>query len=133
MRRRDLWPFGARGKPICRTGTLAENFTYSTGTSQNREWRLTLGENGHFTATADDIIGSAQGIQRGSSVRMTYKIRLPKEAGGHVLNVTDWLYLMDNGAIINRSQMRKFGIKVAELVATMRPMDPAQSQIEAAE
>jgi hypothetical protein len=28
---------------------------------------------------------------------------------------------MENGTIINRSQFRKFGIKVAELVATMRP------------
>ena len=28
---------------------------------------------------------------------------------------------MENGVIINRSQFRKFGIKVAELVATMRP------------
>jgi hypothetical protein len=31
------------------------------------------------------------------------------------------MYLMPNGTIINRSQFRKFGIKVAELVATMRP------------
>ena len=30
------------------------------------------------------------------------------------------MYLMENGTIMNRSQFRKFGIKVAELVATMR-------------
>jgi hypothetical protein len=46
---------------------------------------------------------------------------LTKDAGGHALNVVDWMYLMENGVIINRSQFRKFGIKVAELVATMRP------------
>jgi hypothetical protein len=28
---------------------------------------------------------------------------------------------MENGVVMNRSQFRKFGIKVAELVATMRP------------
>jgi hypothetical protein len=33
------------------------------------------------------------------------------------------MYLMQNGTIINRSQFRKFGIKVAELVATMRPIE----------
>jgi hypothetical protein len=33
------------------------------------------------------------------------------------------MYLMSNGSIMNRSQFRKFGIKVAELVATMRPAD----------
>jgi hypothetical protein len=36
------------------------------------------------------------------------------------LDVTDWMYLMKNGTIMNRSQFRKFGITVAELVATIR-------------
>ena len=51
---------------------------------------------------------------------MRYRLRLAKDAGGHLLNVTDWLYLAPNGVILNRSEMRKFGIKVAELVATIR-------------
>jgi hypothetical protein len=53
---------------------------------------------------------------------LNYTIQLTKDAGGHVLQVTDWMYLMENGSIMNRSQFRKFGIKVAELVATIRPM-----------
>jgi hypothetical protein len=56
-------------------------------------------------------------------VQLNYKIKLPEESGGHVLDTTDWMYLIENGAIINRSQFRKYGIKVAELVATMRPKD----------
>jgi len=52
---------------------------------------------------------------------LKYTIKLTKEAGGHALNVTDWMYLMENGVVMNRSQFRKFGIKVAEVVATMRP------------
>jgi DNA/RNA endonuclease G (NUC1) len=56
---------------------------------------------------------------------LNYKIKLTEDAGGHVLNVTDWMYLAPNGAIVNRSQFRKFGIKVAELVATMRPAGAA--------
>ena len=46
---------------------------------------------------------------------------LPEDAGGHILDVTDWMYLTENGAIMNRSEMRKFGVKVVELIATMRP------------
>ena len=106
-----------------RTGTLAESFQYDTGNRQERKWHLTMGEEGHFTATADDIIGTATGRQMGAAVSMKYRIRLPEEAGGHVLTVTDWLYLMENGHIFNRSEMRKFGIKVAELIATMRPVE----------
>ena len=63
-----------------------------------------------------------QGTQLGSTVMLNYTIQLSKDAGGHALQVTDWMYLMENGSIMNRSQFRKFGIKVAELVATMRPM-----------
>jgi hypothetical protein len=60
---------------------------------------------------------------------LKYRIVLPKGSGGHTLDVTDWLYLAENGAILNRSEMRKFGIKVAELVATMRPDQAVVSQI----
>lgn len=107
-----------------KSGTLAENFTYSGGGSQQRLWTLTLGENGAFTATAPDIIGTAQGQQSGSTLRMTYRIQLPDDAGGYVLDVVDWLYLTEDGTILNKSEMRKFGVKVAELVATMRPAAP---------
>ncbi|UWR55341.1 DUF3833 domain-containing protein [Phaeobacter inhibens] len=103
------------------TGTLSEDFSYASSGSQQRKWFLTMGEDGAFTATADDIIGTGEGQQSGATVRLTYRIRLPESAGGHVLDVTDWMYLMENGTIMNRSEMRKFGIKVAELVATIRP------------
>ncbi|AHD08455.1 DUF3833 domain-containing protein [Phaeobacter gallaeciensis] len=103
------------------TGTLSEDFSYASSGTQQRKWFLTMGENGAFTATADDIIGTGEGQQSGAAVRLTYRIRLPESAGGHVLDVTDWMYLMENGTIMNRSEMRKFGIKVAELVATIRP------------
>ena len=39
------------------------------------------------------------------------------------LDVVDWMYLTPDGTIMNRSQFRKFGIKVAELVATLRPKE----------
>ncbi len=102
-------------------GVLEENFSYASGGTQKREWRLKMGNDGRFTATADDVIGVAQGEYAGCSIRMTYRLRLPAESGGHVLTVTDWLYLSENGVILNRSEMRKFGFKVGELFAVMRP------------
>ena len=102
-------------------GTLAEQFQYASGTTQVREWRLQLGENGAFTGAADDIIGQMRGQISGAAVQLQYRLRLPPSGGGHVVDVTDWMYLMDNGTIMNRAQMRKFGVKVAEMVATFRP------------
>ncbi len=108
-------------------GRLSEHFRYAGGNEQHREWRLTLDESGAIRAEADDIVGRGEGWQKGAALMLRYRIRLPENAGGWVLDVTDWMYLLENGAIINRSQFRKFGVKVAELVATMRPAEPGEA------
>ncbi|RVV98191.1 DUF3833 family protein [Mesobaculum littorinae] len=107
------------------SGRLVETFHYDSGAVQNREWKLELGENGEFEARGEDILGTGRGQQCGPTVRLAYRIRLPDDAGGHVLDTVDWMYLLENGSIMNRSQFRKYGFKVAELVATMRRKDVA--------
>lgn len=102
------------------TGVLSETFRYDSGTVQNRAWTMRLANDGSIEATAPDVLGTASGRAEGSAVVLRYRIKLAPEAGSHVLDVTDWMYLMENGTIMNRSQFTKFGIKVAELVATMR-------------
>lgn len=103
-------------------GVLDEHFRYAGGNEQHRQWRLTLGNDGRVRAEADDLVGQGTGQQEGAALQLKYRIRLPESAGGWSLDVTDWMYVTENGTIINRSQFRKFGIKVAELVATMRRM-----------
>jgi hypothetical protein len=101
-------------------GTLRETFHYDSGIVQNRCWTLRLGNDGTIRAEAPDVVGAGTGAVSGPTVQMRYDIRLDEAAGGHVLSVVDWMYLMENGTIMNRSQFTKFGITVAELVATMR-------------
>lgn len=100
-------------------GTLTESFRYDTGRTQAREWRIVPGEGGRFTATADDVIGVAEGTVSGAAAVMRYRLRLPAEAGGWVVDVTDWLYRGEDGVVVNRSQLRRFGILVGELVGTI--------------
>lgn len=106
-------------------GVMSERFVYDDGSIQDREWRLTLGNDGQIKADADDLVGSGTGQSAGPAMQLNYKIRLPKESGGHVLDTVDWMYLTPSGTIVNRSQFRKFGIKVAELVATMHRKEAA--------
>ncbi len=106
-------------------GVMSERFHYDTGDVQDREWRLTLGNDGTIRAEAADVVGAGTGRVMGPGVQLSYRIRLPDSSGGHVLDTTDWMYLVENGTIINRSQFRKFGITVAELVATLRPKEAA--------
>ena len=102
------------------TGVLSEHFRYDTGVEQDREWRLTIGRDGRIKAEADDLVGAGSGQSAGPALRLLYRLRLPATAGGHVVDVTDWLYLMENGTIMNRSRFSKWGITVGELVATIR-------------
>ena len=104
-------------------GEMRERFEYDNGDTQTRAWHLTLGPAGQVTARAEDVPGEGRGRILGSSLQLRYRIRLPEEAGGYVLSANDWMYLAPNNTIVNRSQFRKFGIKVAELVATMRPKE----------
>lgn len=106
-------------------GRMTECFRYDSGVVQNREWHLTLGNDGSIKARAPDVVGTGTGMQKGPAVLLEYRIRLPETSGGHVLDATDWMYVVENGTIMNRSQFRKYGITVAELVATMRKKDAA--------
>lgn len=110
------------------TGVMTETFRYDDGSVQDRAWNLQIGNDGKIVARAADVVGDGEGWQVGDSVQLKYKLRLPESAGGHVLDVVDWMYLSPNGTIINRSQFRKFGFKVAELVATMRPQEEVKRQ-----
>ena len=110
------------GKWVGNRGVLTESFRYDSGEIQDREWRLNIGNDGVMRAEADDLVGTGIGRISGPTVQMLYQLRLPKAAGGFVVSVTDWMYKAENGTILNRSQFRKFGIKVAELVATLRPV-----------
>lgn len=102
-------------------GVIDEHFVYDDGETQDRQWTITLGEDGNFTATAPDVLDTGKGSQAGAAVLFRYRIKVPESAGGYVLSAFDCMYLTSDGTIINRSQFRKFGIRVAELVATIRP------------
>ena len=104
-------------------GVMDELFHYNDGSSQKRQWIITIGQDGQFQTEAEDVPKGGKGTQAGPAVEMRYAIRMPESAGSHVLDAVDWMYLTPNGAIINRSQFRKFGFKVAELVATIRPRE----------
>ncbi|MEQ6249829.1 DUF3833 family protein [Sulfitobacter sp. HNIBRBA3233] len=101
-------------------GTIRERFTYQDSSTQEREWTLDVRADGTFDALADDVPGVGRGEISGPAVLFRYPITLPENSGGHTLRAFDCMYLTPTGTIVNRSQFRKFGFKVAELVATIR-------------
>lgn len=96
-------------------GVLDEQFIYSHGTRQQRVWRLVRVREGRYLAEADDVVGVAEGNQSGNVLHWVYTLKLPM--GKKVSEVTfdDWMYLQEDGVMINRAEMRKFGFRLGEL------------------
>lgn len=97
------------------SGVLDEAFTYSDGTKQRRVWRLTRHADGRFTGTADDVVGTANGQQRGNAFYWTYTLALPVD--GNIINVQfdDWMYLMNDKVMLNKASMSKWGVGLGEV------------------
>jgi len=96
-------------------GTLEEKFLYDDGERQQRVWDVRRLPNNRYEGTAADIIGTAKGESSGSAIRWSYIMRVPVK--GHTYNLTfdDWMFLLPDGTMLNRSTLTKFGFKVAEI------------------
>ncbi len=96
-------------------GVLDEDFTYSDGTTQKRIWRMKHLGNGQFTGTADDVVGMARGEQRGNAFRWGYTLQLPVDGKTYEVQFDDWMYLMNEGVMLNKAEMSKFGFRLGEV------------------
>ncbi|MES2984142.1 MAG: DUF3833 domain-containing protein [Pseudomonadota bacterium] len=102
-------------------GTFHEDFVYSTGRKESRTWTITMTDDHHFTATAGDIEGTAIGTQHGNAAHLRYRLNAKRDSGGTIqLSMDDWLYLVDEKTVMNRTKMRKFGLTVGELMITIK-------------
>ena len=97
-------------------GTLKEWFDYSDGRKDQRVWTFKFDSEHHFTGTAHDVVGIGNGQQYGNAVNMKYTLRVPRKDSTIDLSMDDWLYLVDEHTLINRTKMRKFGVTVGELI-----------------
>lgn len=99
---------------------LDEAFTYSDGTKQKRVWTLTPDGPGQWRGTAGDVVGEARGEIAGNTLRWRYVLRLPVDGEEYDVELDDWMYLMDDKTLINRSYMSKFGVEVGQITLFFR-------------
>lgn len=101
-------------------GTLEEDFKYYDGEIQKRIWTIKKLPNGKYSGTAGDILDQANGELQGNAVRWAYRMDLPVGGKTYRLTFDDWMFLMNDGVLINRSYIKKFGITFAELTLFMQ-------------
>lgn len=97
------------------TGTLDERFVYDDGEKQRRIWTLKRQPDGSWRGTADDVKGEAIGRVAGNALHWTYTLRLPVDGTVYEVAFDDWMWLMDDKTMLNRSRMSKFGVDLGEV------------------
>ena len=101
---------------------LDEQFVYSDGTRQQRTWTLTPDGPKRWRGTAGDVIGEARGELAGNALRWAYQLDLVVDGRHWAIDLDDWMYLVDQDTLINRSSMRKLGVEVGQVTLFMRRM-----------
>lgn len=88
--------------------------------AQVRDWRMRRIGPGRFQATANDMVGTAVGEAAGRTFHWSWT--LATKPGDPLRNVTmdQWMYQMDDGAVVNRTTIRKLGVVLAEVTEQFR-------------
>jgi hypothetical protein len=102
------------------TGTLDETFDWSDGKREKRVWKVVKHGGGRYTGTAGDVVGEAAGVAAGNALQWRYVLRLPADQGGWEVDIDDWMYLVDEKTMLNRSTINKLGIRFAEITIAFR-------------
>lgn len=102
------------------TGILDESFTWSDGTTSKRVWTLKRQPDGRYHGTADDVVGEAVGEVAGNALRWRYVMALPVDGKVYHVDFDDWMFLMDDEVMLNRSFMSKFGFRLGEVTLSFR-------------
>lgn len=99
-------------------GTIIEDFKYADGSKSQRIWTIKKTGEGTYTGTAPDVVGVAQGESAGNALQWKYTLDLPVDGKNYHVQFDDWMYLMEDNIMLNKSKMSKFGIYLGEVVLT---------------
>ena len=106
------------------TGTLDEDFVYADGSTQKRIWTLVKAGPGRFTATAPDVIGTAEGTVAGNALQWRYVLALPVDGKVVHVDMEDWMFLIDDKVMLNRTAMSKFGFGLGSVTLSFSKRAP---------
>jgi hypothetical protein len=110
---------------------LDEDFVYADGETDKRVWTLTKTGPNTYEGTADDVDGVARGQTAGNAFTWSYNIDLPVGDTTYNVHFEDWMFLQDDGVLINRAYVTKWGFRVGSATIVFRKLDDAAAREDA--
>ena len=95
-------------------GVLDESFQWSDGKTEKRVWKIRKDGDGYI-GTAGDVVGEARGEASGNALRWSYVLALPVGDSTYNMDMDDWMWMIDEKTMANRTTMTKLGVRVAEI------------------
>ena len=94
---------------------MVQHLSFQDGTTQQRDWTLWRSGPAQFEATANDMVGTAKGEAEGNVFHWQWV--LARSPGNSLMDVTmnQWMYQLQDGTVMIRSTVSKFGLIVAEV------------------
>jgi hypothetical protein len=113
------------GTPEGAGGLHMVQHVYRGNEVTERDWHIRRVAPGQFEAAASDVAGTAHGTASGRTLHWTWI--LETKPGHPLFNVTmdQWMYLADNGTLLNRTIIRKFGFRLAEISEQFVRQEPS--------
>ena len=97
---------------------LKEDFIYDDGSKDYREWKIEKNKNNpsSYSGFAEGVIGTASGFISGNAFNWKYAFNL--QVGSKKINVKfdDWMFLQEDGYLINIAKVKKFGITLGRVI-----------------
>ncbi len=98
--------------------TLDEKFIYDDGEKQQRIWTIDILDGKKYVGRADDVVGSAKGVANGNALNWSYDLMLKIKENNVKVSFDDWMFLQEKGVLINRAEVKKFGITLGVVSIT---------------
>ncbi len=105
-------------------GELAEWFSFDDGEKSTRIWYLEKTGENSYQGYADDVIGIAKGQTSGSVLYWNYDLDIKVDGTLYTVNLDDWMFLMDENRLFNKTEMTKFGFRVGTIVLYIERISP---------
>ena len=94
--------------------SLDESFQWSDGKTEKRVWKIRK-DGDRYIGTAGDVVGEARGEASGNALRWSYVLALPVGDSTYNMDMDDWMWMIDEKTMANRTTMTKLGVRVAEI------------------
>lgn len=100
--------------------TLVEDFRYSDGETEQRIWRIRKTGAHSYEGEADGVIGVAQGKAYGNALNWRYDFDLQVGDNSWTVHFNDWMFLQEDGVMINRAKVSKLGFEIGQATIFFR-------------